>query len=393
MNINRHNYEEYFILYMDNELSADDRQMVEAFVQLHPDLKEELDLLLQYKIQPDTGVVFDGKEELMKVDGEKPILLSNYEEWLILYNDNELTPAQKITVEEFMAANPVFKAEQELLLKTKLQPEAISFPGKESLYRKEEKVRRIGGVKWWRMAAAAILLLAVAGSGILLFNSKKQGEGPGIANANPGKIKTPQTNVPQNSGVVKDAENKTAVVNDQTNPVKNNTAENNTAVKQAYNIPVKQDNKVLVKNNDKPEIKEKLPVNTPAPENKTQDAIANNNIKPSNNLPQPENNPNLNPVIRTNNKIDDAVANNIKPNPETVLPASTQNKNVTEIKTAALNKSNTEDELQTDDDKNKKGRGLFRKLTRNLVKRSNANTKDDENDSKVLIGGFAFRMK
>jgi hypothetical protein len=45
MNINRHNYEEYFILYMDNELDSDDRRMVEAFVLQHPDLKEELDIL------------------------------------------------------------------------------------------------------------------------------------------------------------------------------------------------------------------------------------------------------------------------------------------------------------------------------------------------------------
>ncbi|MFZ1533860.1 MAG: hypothetical protein WAT14_06795, partial [Chitinophagaceae bacterium] len=62
MNINYHNYEECFILYMDNELSGDERRMVEAFVQQHPELKEELDLLLQYKLTPDTSVIYSGKE-------------------------------------------------------------------------------------------------------------------------------------------------------------------------------------------------------------------------------------------------------------------------------------------------------------------------------------------
>ena len=33
MKLNRNNYEEYFILYMDNELDSDDRREVEAFVQ------------------------------------------------------------------------------------------------------------------------------------------------------------------------------------------------------------------------------------------------------------------------------------------------------------------------------------------------------------------------
>jgi hypothetical protein len=69
MNINRHNYEEFFILYMDNELGSDDRRMVEAFVLQHPDLKEELDLFFQYKLTPDTGISFPGKEELIKVNG------------------------------------------------------------------------------------------------------------------------------------------------------------------------------------------------------------------------------------------------------------------------------------------------------------------------------------
>ena len=41
MIINRHNYEECFILYWDNELTASQKQAVENFVKENPDLQEE----------------------------------------------------------------------------------------------------------------------------------------------------------------------------------------------------------------------------------------------------------------------------------------------------------------------------------------------------------------
>ncbi|MCB0777731.1 MAG: hypothetical protein KDB99_15615, partial [Chitinophagaceae bacterium] len=85
MNINRLNYEEYFILYMDNELSNEERRQVEAFTEQHPDLKEELELLSQYKLEPDADIVYKGKEELLKQNGNTAINSNNYEEWFSLY--------------------------------------------------------------------------------------------------------------------------------------------------------------------------------------------------------------------------------------------------------------------------------------------------------------------
>ena len=118
MNITRHNYEEFFVLYMDNELGSADRHQVELFIQENADLRQELDWMLHSRLVPDTSVVFDNKDQLMKASGIGSLNLNNYEEWLMLYTDNELSAEQKITVEQFASAHPVVKTELDILQKT-----------------------------------------------------------------------------------------------------------------------------------------------------------------------------------------------------------------------------------------------------------------------------------
>ena len=77
MNITRHNCEEFFILYLDNELSSDDRTRVESFVNENPDLKNEFELLLQSRMTPDHELVFDGKQQLFKTALPGPISETN----------------------------------------------------------------------------------------------------------------------------------------------------------------------------------------------------------------------------------------------------------------------------------------------------------------------------
>ena len=183
MNITRHNYEEYFILYMDNELGSEERRQVELFVQENADLKEELDWLLQSRLVADDSLVFDNKEQLMKTSGAESINTTNYEEWLLLYTDNELTAEQKSTVEKFAAAHPAIQEELDLLQKTKFEPEqAIVFHNKELLYRKEEKVRVIA-ISWRKIAVAAALLLAIATTAFFMINRNAGGVSGEIAAA------------------------------------------------------------------------------------------------------------------------------------------------------------------------------------------------------------------
>src|SRR4051812_10014625 len=127
MNIDRHNYEELFLLYIDNELNIAERKQVDLFVKENPDLEEELLMLKQSKLIPDESIIFNAKDLLMKEENSSGVNLNNYEEWFVLYLDDELTPPQKKSVEQFIATNPALEKEFSLFTQTKLDPAFISF--------------------------------------------------------------------------------------------------------------------------------------------------------------------------------------------------------------------------------------------------------------------------
>lgn len=376
MNISRHNYEEYFILYMDNELSPAERRMVEAFVQLHPDLKEELDLLLQYKFTPDTDIVFSGKEELLKGQVDPLVNLSNYEEYLLLYIDNELNPAQVAAVEQFASENLAVKKELDLLRFTRLQPAAIEFPDKASLYRREEKVRALP-VRWWR-AAAAILILALGLSTVWMIS--RRSDEAAVAGGTPGKnlIKSPAPILPENY------KEELAVTKDTVQPgnslqvQENKLATNSTAITPA-DRKVKQS---LQSVNNEPQPDKKDALASHQPDNK------------SNNLPEPVYNPN---VITSQNAVavQSVPKNN---NPKGILTKTDVTNNTGSspdikpgIDFAVANQPLTEIETDGNDGKKNKLRGFFRKVTRTFEKRTNIDPTDQDN--RLLVGSLAIKLK
>lgn len=376
MKISRHNYEEFFLLYVDNELSSEDRRMVEDFVQLHPDLKEELELLSQFKFTPDNDIVFDNKEELLKVNGETPVSLNNYEESFLSYIDNELTAGEKAAVEQLVKINPSAKKELDLLLQTKLQPETIVFANKESLYRKEEKIRSLP-VRWWR-AAAAILILALGLTAVLVMNNKSIDDVPVAKNPGTPKVSPVENKVDQPvQEAMADNNNSIAPANQQASAGKDD--------KQSAAPAYAQQNNEREKENKQAQ-KVISPANTPLPVQKEEVLIANNNNKLTNNLPTPENNPYVNgenPVVakvntpneKTEIKNIPAVTNQPAP-PSNIIQATYTN--------------NGEELVQNDGKKNKL-RGLFRKAARTFEKRTDIDPTDDDN--RLLVGGFAIKLK
>ena len=161
LHITRANYEAYFLLYVDGELTPAQCDAVEAFAALHPDLQEELDLLLTTRLDAET-VSFD-KTSLMADSMKQNVI----DESLLLYIDDELKGEEKKNLEEKIANDATYQYQHNLLQQTKLPVEAISYPNKAELYRKEK--RTIRPVIWYRAAAAVFVLMA---SGYMWYMSQ-----------------------------------------------------------------------------------------------------------------------------------------------------------------------------------------------------------------------------
>jgi hypothetical protein len=249
-----------------------------------------------------------------------------------------------------------------------LQPEEIAFPNKESLYRKTGKVR-IVQLRWWKVAAAAIVLFAISITVFLVVNNIRSAGINGVSkNTNKSENTTVQNPVATNMQTDKEKISQTADA--AKNLVKKNQHVDNSNISKS------------LKNNLATE--KKLPDNSP--NKKEQQEIANNSTdKPSNNLPQPLNNPYLNNNEKA--KTDIAV-NNLTTESNTsltnkklvtndalksYLSKEIASGNKTDNPDAKFASSNENDNVSLEEGQNKKSRGLFRKAVRFVEKTTKIN--------------------
>jgi hypothetical protein len=174
-NINRNNYEEYFLLYVDNELTESDKKAVESFLRQNSDLAEELDMLMHLRLRPDEEILFENKELLHRpeIANTSGISSENYTEFLLSFVDRELSKEEENMLAEFLKRNPQAKLELDLLLMTKLEPDqSVVFPEKSFLYKTTKVPSKLAGLNWWKVAAAAVVIL-MAGLMWIIFQENE----------------------------------------------------------------------------------------------------------------------------------------------------------------------------------------------------------------------------
>lgn len=115
------NYEEYVIRHVDNELNAAELQELEAFMTLHPELRSELALYENTRLVPDTTIVFERKEQLLKKPGGYAMSLRNWRSYgaaagilaliattiLFIQRSNHVTTVVNVTVNKNTYSQPL----------------------------------------------------------------------------------------------------------------------------------------------------------------------------------------------------------------------------------------------------------------------------------------------
>jgi len=118
-NISLHNYQDFLLRYIDEELDLRETEALLAFVALHPAIAEELESLQSTKLDSEV-ITCPNKAVLYK--NMFPVIVS---------------------------------------------PETIVYPNKQKLFKKEKEKAPVVLLKWWAVTAAAVFLLMMVRYGML----------------------------------------------------------------------------------------------------------------------------------------------------------------------------------------------------------------------------------
>ena len=150
-NINLHNYQDFLLRYIDEELDLREIEVLLAFVALHPAIGEELELLQSTKL--DIEII---------TCPSKALLYKN-------------------------------------IFPVTLEPATIVYPNKQKLFKKEKEKAPIVLLKWWAVGAAAVFIFIVARYGMFSGEAGNSLSKNNVAKNNSVKPVTSPVNNPINN--------------------------------------------------------------------------------------------------------------------------------------------------------------------------------------------------
>ncbi|OFX62330.1 MAG: hypothetical protein A2046_07385 [Bacteroidetes bacterium GWA2_30_7] len=160
MNINRDNYEQYFIDYYDENLSKSQIDELFIFLEANVDAKNEFFAYSQEIILIPENISFDAKNQLKQITNDTVISKDNFEKFCVAQIEDDLNKHQQLEFEQFVNTQEIYLKEYNLYKKTILKvDENIVFNHKHEL--KHYAINKIkpSRIYWFASAIAASILL------------------------------------------------------------------------------------------------------------------------------------------------------------------------------------------------------------------------------------------
>jgi len=169
MEINRENYEMYFLDYHEGRLEPGQVAELLVFLQANPQFREEFETYEDVLLVPDMSVSFYEKNSLKKNNAPDTgaINNTNYETYFIASTEGLLSPEEQKLLSAFLNLHSELKAGYEFYKKTHLEPDLkITFPAKARLKRSVLNMRRFYYYSLATAASLALLLSIYINTGI-----------------------------------------------------------------------------------------------------------------------------------------------------------------------------------------------------------------------------------
>lgn len=192
MRPDRTNYEIWLIDYLDGNLDRESSELLMTFLEENPDIREELDDLVSYKIDPGT-VSFNNKETLKKSASD--LNESQFELLCVAGAENDLSDDQAAELNEVISSSPEKRKTFELINELKLKPPREEFRYKYKL-RKLTLAQKVVRISMIGLSAAASIFIAVT-----IYNSQPVESGADMFNVSNAITPEKTISAPEKSAV------------------------------------------------------------------------------------------------------------------------------------------------------------------------------------------------
>lgn len=180
MEINRNNFEAFFLDYWEGNLSAIQKESLAIFLENNPDLRDQFtdyQEVSDVNLVADESIVYNSKNLLKKNEFQPVgnINQKNWETFVIASLEDDLTPKEREAFRKFVLLNPQISKIIDQYRKVYLKPDySVVFPDKGEI-KKSISLSFPSKIVRWSMAAAAAIILGFTIFSVY-FNDKVVGK-------------------------------------------------------------------------------------------------------------------------------------------------------------------------------------------------------------------------